>query len=353
MKRSNGYKKILIVRMDKIGDLVLSTPVIKAVRDAYPDSHITLLVRPYARQIVEGNPYLNEVMTYDKATDGKGLLKDILFAMKLRKKKFELALVLHPKNRTHIMVFLAGIPERIGYNKKLGWLLTKKIPHIKQYGLKHEIDYTLDLVRYIGIDPKNRALYVPINKISEQKIKGIFAKNGILENNKVITIHPGSSCPSKRWNFKHFAKVADRLAESRSAKIVIIAGPSDKVLGDRMSGSMKAPHLNLSGKTTVADLASILKRSALFISNDSGPVHIACATGTPTISIFGRNDRGLSPERWKPIGEHDLALHKDIGCEICLSHNCKKGFACLEAITEDEVVSAAKRMLSAREVILR
>ena len=342
---SKDYKNILIVRLDKIGDLVLSTPAIKAVHDAYPNSHITVLVRPYAREIVEGNPYVNEIITYDKAGGEKGFLKNIRFILNLRKKRFDLALILHPKNRTHIFLFLAGIPERVGYDKKLGILLTKKIPHIKQYGLKHEIDYTLDLLRYVGIEPKDKSLHVPIKKESEKKISDIFTKNGISGTDLVIAIHPGSSCPSKRWRVEHFAKVGDLLALNYKAKIVIMAGPKDKGFGDKTAELMKSNPLNLSGKTTIADLASILKRSNLFISNDSGPVHVACAVGTPTIAIFGRNDRGLAPARWRPVGEHDIALHKDIGCEPCLSHNCKKGFACLEAISEEEILQAAEKIL--------
>ena len=345
MNKGQDYKKILIVRLDKIGDLVLSTPAIKAVHDAYPNSHITVLVRPYAREIVDGNPYVNEIITYDKAGGEKGFLKNIRFILNLRKKRFDLALILHPKNRTHIFLFLAGIPERVGYDKKLGILLTKKIPHIKQYGLKHEIDYTLDLLRYVGIEPKDKSLHVPIKKESEKKISDIFTKNGISGTDLVIAIHPGSSCPSKRWRVEHFAKVGDLLALNYKAKIVIMAGPKDKGFGDKTAELMESNPLNLSGKTTIADLASILKHSHLFISNDSGPVHVACAVGTPTIAIFGRNDRGLAPTRWRPVGERDIALHKDIGCEPCLSHNCKKGFACLEAISEEEVLKAAEKIL--------
>ena len=345
MSKSQNYKKILIVRMDKIGDLVLSTPAIKAVRDAYPDSHITVLVRPYAREIIEGSPYINEVITYDKTNGNKGLLKNIKFIMSLRKKKFDLALVLHPKNRTHIYIFLAGIPVRVGYDKKMGMLLTKKIPHIKQYGLKHEIDYTLDLLRYIGIEPKDKSLYIPINEASEKKISDILAKNNVSDKDLIVTIHPGSSCPSKRWKSERFAMVADSLAQKYKAKIIIIAGPSDKIFGDKMAALMKSEKIDLSGKTRVADLASILKRSSLFISNDSGPVHIACAVGTPTIAIFGRNDRGLSPRRWRPTGKRDIVLHKDLGCETCLSHNCDRSFACLDAISVEEVLDAADRIL--------
>lgn len=343
--KTGGRKRILIVRTDKIGDLVLSTPVIKAVRDAYPGSYIAALVRPYAHEVIKNNPYLDEVITYEKSKKGIGILKDLKFILALRKKKFDLALVLHPKNRTHIIIFLSGISERVGYDKKLGVLLTKKIPHIKEYGLKHEIDYTLDIVRYVGIEPVEKKPCVYPDKDADKKIDDVFIKSGISRDDAVITMHPGSSCPSKRWKVERFAKVADTLAEKYRAKIVIIAGPKDKGFGDDMAKFMTAKNINLSGKTTVTDLVSILRRSRLFISNDSGPVHIACAVGTPTISIFGRNDRGLSPARWRPVGPHDIALHKNVGCELCLAHNCKRGFACLEAITADDVIAAADRIL--------
>ncbi|MBI4974600.1 MAG: glycosyltransferase family 9 protein, partial [Candidatus Omnitrophica bacterium] len=135
-------KKILIIRLDRIGDVLLSTPVIKAVREAKPASHIAFMVQPYCREVVEGNPYLNEVIIYDKEEAEKGILGNLTFILNLHRHRFDLAIILHPTNRTHIITFLAGIPERVGYDKKMGWLLTKRIPHAKQFGLKHEIDYT-------------------------------------------------------------------------------------------------------------------------------------------------------------------------------------------------------------------
>ena len=286
-------KRILIARTDKIGDLVLSTPVIKAVREAYPGAYIAMMVRPYAQEIIKGNPYLDEVITYDKANKGLSIIHDLKFIGYLRKKKFDLALILHPKNRTHIIALLSGIPERIGYDKKMGFLLTKKIPHLKHYGLKHEIDYTLDILRYAGIGFKDKGLHITVDKDALERVDRIFSENGISKEDKVVTVHPGSSCASKRWAVERFAKVADSLAKEYRAKIVIIAGPHDRLFGDKTAALMKESALNLTGKTTVSQIVGILKRSAIFISNDSGPVHIACAVGTPTISIFGRSDRGL------------------------------------------------------------
>ncbi len=339
------HKKILIVRLDRVGDVLLSTPVIKAVREAFPDSYIAFMVRKYTKEIVAGNPYLDEVIAYDKNGRDKGVLGNIRFIRQLGRKKFDIAFVLHPTKRTHLLVSLAGIPETIGYNKKWGALLKTKIDHTKQNGLKHEIDYTLDILRYAGLEPKDRALFMPVDSASEERVDKIFKENGISKSDLCISLHPGASCVSKIWSAERFAKAALRLVERYKAKIVIVAGDSDKRLGDKVSSLLKGNCLNLSGKTSISDLASVLRRVKLFISNDSGPVHIASAIGTPVIAIFGRSDRGLSPKRWGPTGGRDIVLHKDVGCKVCLAHNCEKGFKCLEAITVDEVLAAAKQIL--------
>ncbi len=342
---ASSYKRILIIRLDRLGDVILSTPVIKSVRDAYPASRISVMVRPYCEDVVKGNPYLDEVIVYDKGGREKDFSGNLSFISGLRGRNFDLALILHPTARSHIITFLSGIPERVGYDKKLGWLLTKKIPHTKQFGLKHEIDYTLDILRYIGIESPEKELYMPVQDSSEEKIDGIFSRNGLSGNDTVIALNPAASCASKRWPEKKFAELGDRLVNEYKARIIIISGAEDKALADSVSGLMKSPSLDLSGMTTIGDLASVLKRTALFISNDSGPVHMACALGRPVIAIFGRSDRGLSPRRWGPVGKSDVVLHKDVECHECLAHNCKIGFKCLEAITVDDALAAASRIL--------
>ena len=343
--RSKIYKKILLVRLDRIGDVILSTPAIRAIRDAYPESYIAFMVRPYAAEVVEGNPYLNEIIIYDKEGEQKDLFGNLKFIQLLRKENFDLAIILHPTIRTHIVTSLAGIPIRVGYDRKWGFLLTKRIPHGKQFGLKHEIDYTLNILEYIGVKAKDKTLYVPLKERSERKIDGLFAASGVKKDDTVIAINSGASCISKRWGQKQFAKVGELLMNKYGAKIIIICGPKDKPFGDKVASLLKENCINLSGKTSVSDVASVLKRSRLFISNDSGPVHIACAVGTPAIAIFGRSDRGLSPERWGPSGNKDIILHKYVGCKVCLAHNCKISFKCLEAITVEEVVAAASKIL--------
>lgn len=339
------FKRILIVRIDRIGDVLLSTPVIKALREAYPDAFIAMMVSPYAKDIVSGNPYLDEVIIYDKDGKHKSWGRSIKFSQNLKKKKFDAAIILHPTNRAHLITYFAGIPKRIGFNRKLGFLLTDRIEHAKQFGERHELEYTLDLVRYLGIEPKDKSPFMPIKPEAENWVADIFRQQGIRESDKLLAIHPGASCPSKIWPNVRFAKVADRLIEKYGFKVLAVAGPKDITLAGQVIKNMHHPAVNLAGRTSVSQLASVLKRCALFISNDSGPVHIASAVGTPVISIFGRNQKGLSPTRWGPLGLKDKILHKEVGCIECLAHNCTKQFACLKAISVDDVLNVADAIL--------
>lgn len=343
--RAGDFRRILVVRTDRIGDVLLSTPVIRALREEFPCAYIAMMVSPYARDIVEGNPCLDEVIVYDKEGRHKSWKGSVKFAFSLRRKKFDLALVLHPANRAHIVTFIAGIPRRVGYDRKFAFLLTDRIKHTKQFGERHELDYTLDFVRYLGIEPRDKSMFMPLRRESESWADELLSEQGINESDKLLVIHPSASCPSRLWPLDRFAQAADRLVDKYGFKTVVIASPRDTARAKAVIGNMRHPAINLAGKTSVSQMASLLRRCRLFISNDTGPVHIAASLDIPVISIFGRKQRGLSPKRWGPLGKNGRFLQKDAGCIECLAHNCVKEFACLKAISVDEVVSAADRLL--------
>jgi len=304
-----------------------------------------MMVSPYSKEIVDENPYLDEVVLYDKDVKEKGWFSSVKFARKLSRSKFDLVIILHPTNRVHLITYLAGIPKRIGYDRKMGFLLTDKFSHTKQLGQKHELEYNLDLLKNLGLKINDKSLFMPIRPASEEWAEDFLKSQGIKETDGLLLINPAASCPSKIWPSDRFAEVADRLVKRYGLKVIIVCGPKDILLAENLLAQIKAPAYSLAGKVSLSQLASLLKRSVLFISNDSGPVHIASALGVAVISIFGRKQRGLSPRRWGPVGPRDKVLHKDVGCLDCLAHNCNRDFACLKAITVEDVLEAADTLL--------
>ncbi|MEW6008712.1 MAG: lipopolysaccharide heptosyltransferase II [Candidatus Omnitrophota bacterium] len=340
-------KKILVIRLDRIGDVLLSTPVLSNLRREFRQAYIAVMVSPYSKDIVEGNPNINEVIIYDKKGREKSWFSTIRFALDLKKKNFDLAIILHPTNRSHLIPFLAGIKMRVGYDRKLSFLLTKKIPHSKQLGQMHERDYCLDMLSQLGLKTESQMPFMPIKEESEIWADRILASFNVdLKKDNIVAMHPGASCPSKRWPTEYFATLAKSLIKDRKVKIAVVAASDNEQFARQLVGSLDSESvIDLVEKTNISELASILKRSSLFISNDSGPVHIASAVGVPVISIFGRNQAGLSPLRWGPLGKKDKIMHKDVGCDVCLAHDCKKDFLCLRSINPQEVIELAKSLL--------
>lgn len=338
-------KRILITRTDRLGDVVLSTPVIRAVRQAYPEAYIAFMVRPENRDIVANNPDLDEVFIYDKYRTQKSLWKTLLFAFGLKKKEFDLGIALHPTNRAHIIMYAAGIPERIGYDKKMSFLLTKKIAHVKQFGQKHEVDYNLDMLRAAGLNlgVVDRMPYIVTSENDKKMVDASLRTCGLSDN--VIAFHVGASCLSKRWPVKNFAQAADLISKKYKCDIAVVGGNDTESISKEMISYMKRTAIDLTGSLLLGEFTEFLSRCRLFISNDSGPVHISVAVKTPTIAIFGRNDPGLSPRRWGPVGEKDIILHNPPDCDVCLAHECDRGFVCLKNVTVEDVVSAADSIL--------
>jgi len=329
-------QRILVIRLDRIGDVVLSTPVLEELRKAYPQAFIAMMVRPVCRDVVEGNPFLNEVILYEKETRHASVWSTIAFALSLRRHRFDTALVLHPTNRSHWIPWLAGIPVRIGWDRKSGWLLTHRVPHLKQQGTKHEADYTLELLRSLGIEPSAPRPMVPIHPEADRRIGTFLNQHGIGPQDRLVAIHPSASDQSKRWPADRFAHVADRLIDAEAVHVVLIAGPGDVAHAQAVEAAMRHRPLNAAGKLSVGELACLLKRARLLISNDSGPVHLAAAVGTPVVAIFGRNQPGLSATRWGPLGPGHMVLQKAEAA----------GFSYITELTVEEVYRAAAKLLA-------
>ena len=336
-KSERFLQKILLVRTDRIGDVMLTTPIIKTIHDHFPKSHIAFLTGPQTQELVQGNPFLDEVIIYDKHNRHRSILKTILFARKLRRKKFDIALVFNPSKRTHWITFLAKIAQRIGYNKKSGWLLTHALEDKKWEGLKSESFYNEDLLFSLKIlPPHSQALYFPLMQESDAIIDQLLKAHHIDGKFVVINVSTGGD-PSRKWPLQNFAKLSQLLHQKLNLKIVLIGQQKECATVQTL---VNIPFTILAESLSLKELGVLLKKSFLHITNDTGTKYIAAALGTSVFTIFGRSLPGVSPKRWAPLGKNHLYFHKDIGCNPCLPHACPLDLDCLKTIKPEEIFYA-------------
>ena len=338
----NDYKNILIVRTDRIGDVALTIPSITALRQHYPSAKISILVAPLTRELVDGNSCLDEVIVDDREGEHKGFgfLKLIQL---LRHKRFDAAIIYHTKKRTNLTCFCAGIPIRIGYkNEKFGFLLNRPVVDTRQRGEKHEAQYCLDVLRELGIESNELDIHLPVGESSTQWMERFTKDQGIEKSEQLIAIHSGASDPSKQWSKDRFAELIDALIDRYSAKIIMIGDSRVSDEAKEMISVVSGTTIDATGQTTVGQLAALLVRCDLLVSNDSGPVHIAAGVGTPVVSIFTRNQPGINPQRWKPLGERSrvVSVKPSQTCDISFKKAGSKGAEYAERIAVTEVLEA-------------
>ncbi|KJJ84627.1 glycosyl transferase family protein [Candidatus Omnitrophus magneticus] len=217
-------KKILIARTDRLGDVVLTIPIIKFFRQKYPSCFISVLVRPYTKDIFQNNPDIDETIIYDKERLRGNIWNTIKFALFLKSKKFDACIAFNPSSRVHLIFFLAGIPIRIGYNRKWGIFLNKRFSDTKHKGLKHESEYNFDLLKQAGFDTRGADItpFIPPCESTRKIVTALLERENITD--KIIAIHPGASCPSKMWPLERFAEICDRLEKEKKYKIILVGG---------------------------------------------------------------------------------------------------------------------------------
>ncbi len=341
------FKRILVVRTDRVGDVVLTIPALTLIRKNYPKSHIAVLVAPATKDIVNGHPDIDEVIVYDKDYEHKGIFGFWKMKNLLQSKKFDVTMVYHTKQRTNLLCFLAGIPRRIGYhNQKYGFLLTDKIFDDRPQGIRHESEYCLEILKQLGlsIDDQCPMPYMPIKEQARQWVKQFYKTNNIEEKDRLIAIHPGGSDYTKRWPREKFAELINQMGEKYPYLYVLVGSKEVEKIARTIQSLAKVPLINAVGQTSIAQLAALLERCQLLISNDSGPVHVATAVGTPVISIFGQRRRGISVTRWHPLGSKDIAIEKEI--EKWEDKTRESSYAALQAIETEEVLRVVERMLT-------
>ncbi|OGC77983.1 MAG: lipopolysaccharide heptosyltransferase II [candidate division Zixibacteria bacterium RBG_16_40_9] len=336
---------ILVVQTAFIGDVILTIPLIKAVKKKFSGSKLSVLVIPQSAELLKNNPYVDEVITYDKRGQEKSLNSFFQLVNRIKQSKFDLALVPHRSYRSSFLVFLSKIPERIGFDKnQASFFLTKKIVYQKNW---HEIDRNLSLIESDGLSVEEK--YPELFPTPEDfgKVERFLAENKINADDVLIAIAPGSTWATKRWIEAGFAKVADWLIQKEKMKVVFTGSREDEQLMNSIYNLMEVKPVNACGKLSLLESAALLSKCKLLLANDTAPVHMAVAMKTPVVEIYGSTVPAFG---FYPYGDGHLIIEKNLPCRPCGIHGhqkCPLGhFKCMKEISPEEVYQAVTKKLT-------
>jgi len=334
-------RKILIIRTDRIGDVILSTPVVKALRDYFPDSFIAFLTTPYTEELVSENKDINDVILYSR---NASFAKKIRFFRMLKRYRFDLAVVLCPYFRAALLAYVSGAPVRIGYPANgSGFLYTIKVDQRNRY--KHETEASLDVVRTIGIDTDDKRPQLQLSARASKYADDLCSKEGISSSDLIIGIHPGGHQRHTRWPADRYAETANVLISHYEAKVILLGGSGDKRIIDEILSCMPTRPIVPDLGNSLQNLAAIIKRCNIFLGNNSGPMHVASAVGTPVVAIFGPVHPLEHENKWLPLGEEHMVVRKKMDCTDCHPGHCK-GMECISAVTVEDVIEALDIQIS-------
>ena len=331
--------------MGGIGNMIFLTPALRALRNSLPSSTIGFLLGPYgAEKVIEGTNLIDKKIITDPEKH-KGIRGKIKLMRELRKEDFCLSITSTGTNpiKTGLLCYLAGIRYRLGENiKGKGFFYNLKIPFNE---IIHEVEGNISLIQKLGIEVEDRSLYIHLSLKDKKFARRIFADFN-LEGKLAVGIHPGSGIHQagfKRWPKERFARLADWLVNNYNASIILFGGTEEADLADDINELMPSKPLIMTGKTTLGEAAALIEKCNLFISNDSGLSHVACAVNTPTIGIYG-------PTNYKRTGsfsDASVIVRKDLSCSPCYTGKqiqCRH-MECFNLITVKEVIEKAERQL--------
>ncbi|KQC07402.1 MAG: hypothetical protein APR62_06430 [Smithella sp. SDB] len=339
-----GMNKILIRGTNWIGDAIMTLPAVASIRATYPKAHIAMLAKPWVADIYQLFSGMDEIIVYESKFDNPaGVFK---LAQRLREKKFDLAILMQNAIEAAIIALAARIQLRAGYDSDgRGLLLTNRVKRTEEIKKVHQTDYYLEMVKALGCVSVGREMHME-TKINLSTAKNVLGKFVPEETGKtIIGIAPGATYgPAKKWFPERFAEVADNLNEKFSARIIVMGGKSDRETAREVQKLAKAKLIDLAGKTTLQEAVFLISQCQLFISNDSGLMHIAGSLNIPTVAIFG----STNPTTTAPVGSRSVIVRHEVPCSPCLKKSCPKDFRCMKMISVEDVLHVAEKLLSNR-----
>lgn len=338
--------RILIWKLGALGDIILATPSLRAIRKQFPNAHLALAVGRSAYEVAARCPYLDECLIYDGKGKDRGLMGRLKWIRRLRQGAFDLSIDLQNSRRTHLMAWAARIPVRVGFRRKYGRLLNRgvRLPRVVLGPVAHQ-HY---LLRQAGFSTNGEALELWPSALDEQAAQRLLPPAPDTQRRQLVGLHPGGSgrWKTKRWDLDRWARLCDALAQ-RNLRVVITGGADERDLGEALQRlTTSKPHIVI-GQTNIMELACVIKQCDVLVAHDSSPLHLAAAVGTPAVALFGPTDPGrhLAPTFTGQV------LKKDVFCSPCYSTTCRTiTHACMKRIGVDEVLSAVLGLLADAEM---
>jgi heptosyltransferase II len=329
----------------------MSVPAMREIRRLFPDAHISLLVRPWVRDVYCAVEFVDEILEYDKRGMHRGPLGYRRLIADLKNRQFDLAVLLQNAFEAAFIIWCARIPRRIGYARDArAFLLTDACPIDPAVRRMHQVYYYLDMLSVLGLPLQNRrenhdlipSIAIGVRDSDRQAARDMLQTKGIAEKDIIVGINPGAFYgKAKRWFTDRYAEVADALASQYGARTVLFGSQSDRAITEEVAAHMKHPSVILAGQTTLGQLMGLLKECSLLITNDSGPMHLAAALDVPQLALFG----STSEIATGPLNCQAVVIKHQVDCNPCFLRECPTDFRCMKGITVQEVVEAARIIL--------
>jgi heptosyltransferase-2 len=327
MNATRAPKRILLIRTDRLGETLLNLPLPVVLKRAFPEAVLTWMVHEELAELLCDSPGVDRVIAYQEAHLKPWWRRAIRLAGWLRREGFELAVISNPKKEFHVATWLAGTPIRVGYDHKWSWALTHRVTDHKTLGARHEVEYNLELLRALGIlPPPVPSVQFPVRAEEESAMSQLLGNLSVKDTHRLVALHPWTSNPKKQWPMPRFRELIQRLQTSsprpfekgRGSQVMValIGGSDEQAKATDLLRAGESGALDLVGRLSLRQLAALFRRVRVLVSNDSGPVHLAAAVGTPTVALFGTTDPATSPTRWGPWGQSHTVIWKRTMDEI-------------------------------------
>lgn len=327
-------KRILVIKLRAIGDVLLSTIVLRNLRFAFPDARLDFLTEPPSKDIVESLPDIDTVILHDRSQVG-----GLTLIRAIRSQRYDLVLDLFGNPRSALITRLSGARYRVGYRFR-GRTYAYNILVEPRGDQVHNTQFNLDAIEALGIAIQDRNIYFPIANEDTAYVDQFLCEAGI-EKQFLVALGTSGGWYTKRWGLRQFAMLADELIEKRGAQVVLIWGPGQREEVEQIRTLMKH-HAFVPPVTSLAQLGGLLQRCAFIVSNDSGPMHIAAAVGTPVLGIYGPTN----PTLQGPYGDKHIVIRREgLDCLGCNLTECPIGHPCMLELSVDEVMKSVEKLI--------